>query len=153
MYSYPRLKHEIAVKVEAALARNVRQLHPDWIAQAVMNDHSKITGEDAAFYRFCSRQLVRDEVRLAINKSQSTQPVQQLTLPGMKHLQHYYVVERKGEQVAVRLDRLTDEEIERKAHDYDRLARACSEHADELRRYGKLRAEWRQPKRQKPEAL
>lgn len=152
MYSYESLKREIGAKVEAALARNVRQMHPAWIAQEVMADHSKISGADAAFYQFCSRQLVRDEVRLAINKSQSTVPAKQLTLPGMQHLQHYYVVERKGEQVAVRLDRLTNEEIERKAHDYDRLARACSEHADELRRYGKLRAEWRQPKRSR-EAL
>lgn len=61
-------------------------------------------------------------------------------MPGFERLQTHYLVERDEERVAVRIDHLTDEEIEAKAKEQETMGRACFQHADELRRYGDLRS-------------
>jgi uncharacterized membrane protein affecting hemolysin expression len=48
-------------------------------------------------------------------------------------------VTREKEQIAVRIDNLTDAELEAKASEYDNMGRSLLQHADELRRYRTLR--------------
>lgn len=139
MYSLSDLQQEIGAKIEYLKDHNGPVLHPDWIAQAIFADHDKIEGKDADFYKACAWTTVRREVRQQINQTESKPNTRQLTLEGFEHLQHYYVVTRDKEQVAVRVDELTDTEIEAKAGEYDSMGRACLSHADELRRYKELR--------------
>jgi hypothetical protein len=81
-------------------------------------------------------------VRQQINKMRP-EPAgnqQQLVMPGFERLQTHYLVERDKERVAVRIDHLTDDEIEAKACEQETMGRACFQHADELRRYRDLRS-------------
>ena len=141
MYAYADLQREIGAKIEWLRDNNGPTLHPDWITQAVMGDHEDITGKDADFHLCCSRVSIRKEVREQINKLDlpETKTNRQLSLEGFEHLQQYYVVKRDHEQVAVRIDALTDSEIEVKAGEYDSMGRSLLQHADELRRYKDLR--------------
>lgn len=141
MYSFAEVQREIAAKIEWLKDNNGPVLHPDWITQAVMADHADVDGKDADFHLCCSRAQVRNEVRQQLNKfkPQETPTATQLVLEGFERLQHYYLVPRDGEQVAVRIDELSDEEIDAKAEEQETMGRACFQHADELRRYKDLR--------------
>lgn len=143
MYSYSDLQREIGAKIEWLRDNNGPTLHPDWITQAVMTDHPDVTGADADFYTCCSRVSIRKEVREQINKIDmpESKSNKQLSLDGFEHLQQYYVVKRDQEQVAVRIDSLTDTEIEVKATEYEHMGLSLLSHADELRRYKDLRRE------------
>lgn len=141
MYSLNDLKTEISAKINWLRENNGPELHPSWIAKAVMDDHSDVTGQDAEFHTCCSYALVRKEVTQQINKCEVDPTVSQLTLEGFDHLQHYYVVKRGEERLAVRVDNLTDEELDEKAGEYDTMGRACMDHADEIRRYKAMRHE------------
>lgn len=139
MYSISDLQTEIGSKIEYLREHNGPVLHPDWISQAIFADHPNIKGQDADFYKCCAWTTVRREVRQQINQAESDPKKRQLSLEGFEHLQDYYVITRDKEQVAVRVDELTDTEIESKATEYDSMDRACLAHADELRRYKDLR--------------
>lgn len=141
MYSYSTtdLQREISEKIEYLRTHNGPVLHPDWISQAIFADHEDIRGADAEFYRCCAWTTVRREVRQQINQVESDPRDHQISLEGFEHLQDYYVVTRNKEQVAVRVDHLTDSEIDVKANEYDSMGSTCLAHADELRRYKDLR--------------
>lgn len=139
MYSMAELKNEIGAKIEWLRENNGPELHPNWIAKAIMDDHSDIQGTDADFHLCCSYAIVRKEVTQQINQTETDPKVTQLALDGFAHLQHYYVIERSGERLAVRVDNLTDTELDGKAGEYDSMGRTCLEHADEIRRYKELR--------------
>lgn len=141
MYSFTDLQREISAKIEWLRDNNGPTLHPDWVTQAILSDHSDITGKDADFHLCCSRISIRKEVREQINKLDAPESKinKQLSLEGFEHLQQYYVVKRDGEQVAVRVDHLTDAEIETKAREYEAMGRSLLSHADELIRYRALR--------------
>jgi hypothetical protein len=141
MYSLKDLQLEITAKIEWLKQHNGETLHPDWITQAIMSDHEDIEGKDREFHRCCSRLSVRKEVTQQINKIEPMRrgEINQLTLEGFDYLQEYYVVARDKELVGVRLDRMTDDEIESKALEYESMARACWMHANELRRYRESR--------------
>lgn len=141
MYSFTDLQREIAAKIEWLRDNNGPTLHPDWITQAVMADHPDISGPDADFYACGARVSIRKEVREQINKLEAPESKlnRQLTLEGFERLQQYYVVKRDNEQVAVRIDHLTDAEIDAKADEYEAMGRSLLQHSDELRRYKTLR--------------
>jgi hypothetical protein len=139
LYSFKELQDEISAKIEWLRQNNGKTLHPDWITQAVMSDHSDISGRDTDFHLCCSRLSVRKEVTQQINKVGANTPDNQLKLDGFDHLQQYYVVARDSERVAVRIDDLTKAEVESKALEYESMGRACMQHADELRRYLSIR--------------
>lgn len=141
MYSFTELQREIGTKIEWLKDNNGPVLHPEWITQAIMSDHADISGKDADFHVCCSRLSVRKEVTQQLNRTESTPTTKQLILDGFEHLQHYYVVARDDERVAVRVDHMTDTELDQKAAEYDSMGRACLQHADELRRYKEVRRE------------
>lgn len=142
MYSFALVQREIAAKIDGLRESQHAVLHPDWIATAIMADHPDVDGEDADFHLCCSRAQVRNEVRVQLNKLKPDAELgapTQLVIEGFARLQHYYSVPRDGVQLAVRIDALTDLEIEAKAQEQETMGRACLEHADELRRYRELR--------------
>jgi hypothetical protein len=151
MYSQKDLQTEISAKIDWLMKNNGRTLHPEWICQAVMSDHTDIAGRDADFHLCCSRLSVRKEVTQVLNRidkderdPRDPKRREQLTLEGFDFVHKYYVVPRKEsdgiiELIAVRVDDLTDEEIDRKADEYEAMGRTCMLHADELRRYKALR--------------
>lgn len=147
MYTHKDLEQEVCAKVAALREEGVETMHPDWIAQAIITDHSDIHGEDADFYLCCSRRDVRAEVRRQLNRMKPAPEPEsdnQLTLEGFERLQEYYLVTRDREQLAVRIDLLTDAELEEKALELEAMATGCREHAAELRRYRSIRQAQRQ---------
>jgi hypothetical protein len=141
MYSFTDLQREIGAKIESLVEQHGSELHPDWITHAILSDHPDVQGVDADFYTCCSRVSIRKEVREQINKidSPDSKTNKQLSLDGFEHLQQFYVVRRDNEQVAVRIDNLTDTEIDLKAREYDSMGRTLLQHSDELLRYKELR--------------
>jgi hypothetical protein len=141
MYSFTDLQREIGAKIEWLRDNNGPTLHPDWITQAIIGDHSRIQGADADFYTCCSRSSIRKEVREQINKLEAPDSTsnKQLTLDGFEHLHQYYVVSRDKEQVAVRIDHLTDAELDAKANEYEAMGHSLLKHSRELLRYKDLR--------------
>lgn len=141
-YSTKDLQAEIARKIEWLKYNNGATLHPDWITQQVLSDHPDITGADKEFYTCCSRAQVREETRRQLNRYRAkaeAEPDSQLTLDGFTRLQQYYLVDRDQTQVAVRVDDLTDDEIDEKVDELQGMGRGCFEHADELLRFKELR--------------
>lgn len=141
-YNLGDLQSEIEHKIESLKAKRPAQMPPDWITHAILADHPDVEGADADFYRCCSHVTVRKLVREQLNRTDAaaaTAKSPQLVLEGFEHLQHYYMVTRKREQISVRIDLCTDEEIEAKIREYESMGRACLSHADELRRYLDLR--------------
>lgn len=141
-YSVKDLQSEIAKKIEWLKCNNGSTLHPDWITGAVLSDHQDIHGADRDFYACCTRLEVRNETRRQLNRYRAkaeAEPDEQLTLEGFNRLQEYYLVDRDETQVAVRIDNLSDEEIDAKAVEYESMGRGCFEHAQELYRYKELR--------------
>lgn len=115
-----------------------------WIAHAIVNEHCAALDddhEDAWFWRKTSyaatREAVRKEISRRAGDDSQKKDRPQLDLPGFdrEHLQDYYVVRRDGDDIGVPVTALTDQEIDSKADLYESMARACSAHADELRRF------------------
>lgn len=145
MYSFADAQREISAKIQWLIENNGSVLHPRFIAHSVVSDHPDVNGEDADFYKVVSYEKLRDEVRQQINRmkvktddEQDSQ--QQLLMPGFDYLQRRYFVPRDGETCIVKIEEMSDEEIEAKAKEREAMGRACFAHADELRRYRELRA-------------
>ena len=64
-----------------------------------------------------------------------------MLLPGFKHLQRGYPVERDGELIIVPIALMTSIERRARAEQYRKMAVGCEEHADELDRYDDLMPE------------
>lgn len=143
MYSFSDVQREISAKIQWLIDNNGAVLHPQFIAHSVESDHPDVTGADAEFYKCCSFAKLRDEVRQQINrmkvKTEEQDGVEQLVMPGFDHLQQRYFISRDGETCIVKIDDMTDDEIEAKAKEREAMGRACYAHADELRRYRELR--------------
>lgn len=106
--------------------------------QAGLSEH-----DDRNFWTHCGHQEVRDQVRAVIGKryKNTGQPAdEQLVLPGFRHLQKHYLVERGGDEVAVPIDTMTDEELDAKSELYRSMGLACFQHADEIQRYKSRRS-------------
>lgn len=132
------ITEEIKMTIAGLMDSSESVLHPDWITTAVMSGHPDVDGEDADFALVGCRAFVRNETRKQINKiksiDESDQP-EQLVMPGCNHLQKYYACERDSERCAVRVDMMTDDELQQKASEYRAMGRACLDHADEIERY------------------
>jgi len=143
VYQFSDAQREVTAKIEWLIANNGSVLHPEFIAHQVTADHPGVSGEDADFYKCCSFAKLRDEVRQQINrmkvKTDHDDGSEQLVMPGFEHLQQRYFVDREKETCIVRLEEMTDDEIEVKAQEREAMGRACYAHADELRRYRELR--------------
>lgn len=137
MYSDNDLFTEVRQVIDRALATGL-EAPAKWVAQTVLSNHVGIEGEDKDFFVVCANHHVRDTVRAALRRFKpeagaETDP--QLVMPGFDRLQKAYLVERHDEQVVVPIDQLTDAEIDAKAVEYERMAKGCMRHAEELRRY------------------
>jgi len=111
---------------------------PSWITQGIVSEHSEIEGADKDFYLLCAYAHVRTLVAKELNRfkvcpDSETDP--QGVLPGFKRLQKRYLVKRDGEQLAVPVGQLTDEEIDEKIGELGKMSAGLSEHMNELRRY------------------
>jgi len=137
MYTYKDLTAEITDKVEAFLTAN-RVCHPDWVTEALMQDHADLSGGDEECALFSMRANFRNEVRRHINRFKLTPELAadpQLVLPGFRRLQMAYLVTRDSQQVAVPVQSLTNVEIEAKCIELVSMSNGCLEHVEELRRY------------------
>lgn len=116
-------------------------VHFQWAAQAVLDERPDISGDDAPFYRDCTFKEVVRLVKRAMGKyddATDTTP-EQLLFPGFKHLVRAYPVERNGDRLLVPLQFLTDDEIEARAAELDKMAMGCRAHARELREFAMAR--------------
>lgn len=140
MYCAKDLSEEIRQKIERMRSMNDSVLNPDWIANAILKDHSGIEGNDEPFYQFNARAHVRNEVRKHLNQfkiSPDEETDRQLVLPGFTHVQQYYFVTRGGKQCVIHVSCLTIEEYQSKLRELYAIAEGCKEHALELERYWK----------------
>jgi hypothetical protein len=133
---------EIARKVEAWDAAG-KVLHPSWIAMEICNDHEEdlARGQGADWWKHRGFRAVRQDVGrfIAKNYGQKAEDDAQHVLPGCEYVQRRYIVKRDGDDVAVLVEDMTDEEIEAKAQELEKRGRSCIAHADELRLFGKRR--------------
>lgn len=131
----PKLKAEIENIRDDLLSRG-ETVNPTWVAHTICNNHKPglAENEHAEMWLWCGYKTTRDYVRRAINQERVTEEKQPL-LPGFKHLQLSYVVERDGDTVEVSVFAMTDDEIAAKAAFYRSMGAACFEHADELVRF------------------
>lgn len=131
-------------EVREYIADKISQGHivsVDWLTHDIVRNKSDIEGGDVEFYRVCAFTHVRDVVKRCVGKYDAKPKSDaQLTLDGFEHLQVAYSVERSGQVVLVPVDQLSDEEIELRAAEYDKMARGCIGHAEELRAYRITRA-------------
>jgi hypothetical protein len=138
MYTYSDLKIEIEKEIEELLDEHEPVLHPDWITKAILNRHHKISGQDADFFAYNAREHVRNEVRRVLNRYKLKPEIEadrQLVLPGFARLQQYYLVARDSEQVAVRVDLLSREEVRAKYAELLAMAMGLMKHVEEFERY------------------
>lgn len=131
---------EIHRLVDERIANGVA-VHFQWVAQAILDERSNIEGVDAPFYRTCTFNEVVRLVKRAIGKYDATDTTpEQLLFPGFTHLVRAYPVERDGERMLVPVQLLTDEELESRAADLDKMAVGCRLHARELREFAAARS-------------
>jgi hypothetical protein len=148
MSYHDRLKAEINAKLDALQAAG-QPMVPRWVTHAICKDHEAALVDDsehADFWRHGGHMHTRRMVTEYINRrcdgtSKSTGRPQQLLLPGFDrdYLQDYYVVERGGEEVAVCVLDMTDDELESKARHHEAVSSTNAAHAREIRRF----IEWR----------
>jgi hypothetical protein len=144
MSYHDRLKAEINAKLNALQAAD-RPMSPQWVTHAICKDHESALADDnehADFWRHGGYMHTRRMVTEYINRrcdgtSKSIGDPPQLPLPGFdrNHLQDFYVVERDGEEVAVCVLDLTDQELEAKARHHEAVSSANAAHAQEIRRF------------------
>ena len=112
----------------------------NWITQAVCSRHEPDLpkAEASEFWRHGAYANTRETVRRRINARAGDRPdrdERQIRLPGYEHLQAYYVVRRKGDDVGLPIQKLTAAELAGKVMLYESMSASCAAHADELRRY------------------
>jgi hypothetical protein len=123
------------------------------IAVDVCKDHEDgliLDGDHEHFWRHCGYEETMELIGQAIKRRTDPDPdedeeaAKQPFFPGFEHLQRYYRIKRrmadgKFERLAVHINDMTDDELLDKAEDYDRQSVAMREHANELRRFQRLR--------------
>lgn len=142
MYSLGMVDDEIKAKVAWLEENNGAVVEKEWLTNAVMSDHSDVTGDDADFAVCLARSAVADRVDRyfrSVKISTDIPDPAQDPLPGFKRVQKKYVFERDGKQVIVPVDDMTDEEIDAKADEHRAMGRGHFAHADELLRYKSIR--------------
>lgn len=137
-YSSEQLTEEVQ-RVFDEFVTTGRSIHVDWLANSILSHHQDIHGSDKDFYTLCAYAHVKTTIRAVVRKSKPSESgiahIPQLVLPGFERLQTHYHVDRDNEICLIRIDELSDEEIEAKAREYEAMAEGCRLHALELRRY------------------
>lgn len=143
-YSPKDLREEAQSIIDEVLTKG-QIVNPDWIAHAIVAAHplpDGFEGEDAEFTEICRWQHTRDVVRQTVNRFKEYAKAandSQLVMPGWEHLQRGYLVTRDKEQQLVPVTALSDHEFESKAQEYEHMGRGCFAHAQEIRRYIRMR--------------
>lgn len=138
MYTMSDLTAEIEGVIEDLERNQASRLDRDWITQQVISQHPDVEGDDADFYACITREKVRDAVRSRLNRYKAkaeVSPDPQLILAGFERLQRYYAFEDGQQQVAIRIEDMTDAQLEAKERELMAMGAGCYQHADELRRY------------------
>lgn len=136
MYTLKDLDNEIAEKVVWLEENNGAELHKDWLIQAVLKDHTAVHGDDSDMAICCMRDTVSNKVRAYFNKIKASADLDpQMLLPGFKHLQKRYSIERKKQRVIVEIHNMTFDELTEKADEYYAMSKGAAEHGDEIIRY------------------
>jgi hypothetical protein len=150
VYSGSDLRGEIKEIVNRTVANGIR-VRAAWIATEICNNHPYISGEDSEFWSYTGASGVHAEVRRFLSSvksdegDESKQGKLPFTMPGYQYLQKMYFVsdlsdeESDGAPVGIPLTEMTDEQVELKAKELERMASGCMAHADELRRYARNR--------------
>lgn len=109
----------------------------DWIVTAIVKNHSDVHGADLDFHFICAHGHVRSIVRRVAQEYKETNPVadSQRVLPGFRHFQKGYLVERDGSSVVLSIELMSRDEFLSKAADLRKMAQGCVEHAVEIERY------------------
>jgi hypothetical protein len=141
-YSSGELRREIQ-KIVSDLLTAEQKVNRGWLEHDVLSRHPLPLMKDRDFNIFCRRVAVSRAVRevlrdlkLAAEDPESVAGSGTLPLPGYKHLQQGYPIERDGEFVIVPITLLSRQERLQRAELYRKMALGCQEHADELERYG-----------------
>jgi len=61
-------------------------------------------------------------------------------LEGFEYVQTHYVIERDGSKIGVRVENMSDDEIDARVQLLERRGAACIAHADDLKRFKNRRA-------------
>ncbi len=139
-YSAGDLDKEANALVDSYLKQGL-QSDPAWLTQAILDNHplpAHFTGAHREFTDVCRWEHARSAIRRAVNRYKVTdeqQESKQLVLRGFEHLQRGYLVTRNKQQVLVPTELLTDDELEDKALEYERMAEGCRSHAKEIRQF------------------
>ena len=105
-----------------------------WVAHKVVSDRSAFEGDDAEFYVVCAYEVVSKLAKEVIGKyTPKAEPDSQLVMSGFEYAQKAYPVERDGDRVLVPTDQLTEDELNERADEYERMGHGCFQHAKELR--------------------
>lgn len=129
---------DLIVEIESVIEGQECAFEQSWLATAIMQRHTGIEGPDKEFFILCGWGFVKSTIRSVMRKlkpdpSQETDA--QLVLPGYKHLQKRYCIERHNQPWVVPVNELTNHELALKEKEYMAMAAGCMEHAEELRRY------------------
>jgi hypothetical protein len=119
---------------------------PAFVTQAICLPHLEglAEGEHKNFWLHCGYEKTRAAVTRRINRRAADIVDDDLQaeplLPGYEHLHTYYLVRRRGDDIAVHVDDLTDDEIDQKIARIQKMGRSCFAHASEFKRYKRERA-------------
>ena len=108
----------------------------EWITDSFLSSRASISGEGASLYRYCTRAHVNRIVKSVVKRYDvEARAVQddQLRLDGFDYLQRAYTMPREGHIDLVPINKCTNDELLTRAVDYDKQAKGCISHADELR--------------------
>ena len=135
MFNRTDLTREIERVIEVTTGRK----HPEWITEAVMQNHTAPEGEDGEFFIFTARSYVREAVGKILGRaklSAALVPDTQLVLPGFSRLQKEYLVDDEdGTTVSVPVEEMSDAQLLAKRDELRAMAEGCQQHADEIERY------------------
>lgn len=139
MYSMSKLVQEIR-EITDSMMRDGISVNPDWATKQIIDQHNKISGDDADFYLCTSRETVRDQVRkqlnrfkLSLDKALITDP--QIVLPGFERLQRAYLIDIGDQQIAVPIEKMSYQQRQNKVAELRAMGAGCYQHANELERY------------------
>jgi hypothetical protein len=131
------LRTEVRAVIEEVL-REGKPAEASWLTHNIVERHRSILGDDTDWYRACAYGHVRALVRLELGRykaSDDTERDEQLVLPGFTYVQRAYLVRRDDEQMLVRIEQCTLDELWAKIADLRAMAAGCIDHARELERY------------------
>ena len=135
MLSEEKIYAEISKYVSDLVDRGVVS-RVNWITDNFLSSRPDISGEGATLYRYCTRAHVNVIVKRVVKKYDvEARAVQdeQLRLEGFEYLQRAYTMPRDGHIELVPIYKCTNDELLARAIEYDKQAKGCIAHANELR--------------------